>query len=252
MPQPLIPDESFPPPRNAPCFCGSGKRFKHCCGDHAPHRAPPHGVRIVEGFLSTQQCEQLSNLADDTAGKRFTLPDGTGGRVYDEQRVTEWVDFRDSHQQLLDDVVARAFAEQIIPAEGRPIDWYEEPQLLRYTSGGYYLHHSDAYQLVPERRAWQKIVDRDISVLIYVNDEYDGGELEFKRLFFSLRPRAGMLVWFPSDVRYEHMAKPVTAGRRSVIVSWAAASGVERVQSERANRVILWPSREKQIRPGQA
>lgn len=249
MPQPLFPDESFPPPRNAPCFCGSGERFKRCCGSQEPDRAPPHGVNIVKEFLSLEECAELIGLADDTPGKRFTLPDEKGGRVYDEQRVTEWVDFRDSHQQVLDNVVARAFGEQIIPAEDRQIDWYEEPQLLRYKAGGYYLHHSDAYQLIPDQRAWRKIVDRDISVLIYVNDGYEGGELDFKRLFYKLRPRAGMLVWFPSDVRYEHMALPVTAGSRSVIVSWAAVSGVERVQDERANRVILWPSREKQIRP---
>ena len=51
-----------------------------------------------------------------------------------------------------------------------------------------------------------------------------------------------MLVWFPSDVRYEHMAKPVTRGRRYSLASWAAVSGVERVQSERAKRSILWDS----------
>jgi predicted 2-oxoglutarate/Fe(II)-dependent dioxygenase YbiX len=247
MPHPLVPDNSFPPARNAPCFCGSGERFKRCCGNQASERKPPFGVQIIDQFLSAQERASLLHLADATPGKPFTVPDGKGGRMHDEQRVTEWVDFRDSHQQLLDDVVARAFEQQIIPMEGRNIAWYEEPQLLRYTPGGYYLHHSDAYQLVPEQRAWRKVVDRDISVLIYLNDGYEGGELEFKRLFYRLRPRAGMLVWFPSDVRYEHMAKPVISGQRSVIVSWAAAAGIERVQPRPANRAIFWPNREKQV-----
>ena len=56
-----------------------------------------------------------------------------------------------------------------------------------------------------------------------------------------------MLVWFPSDVRYEHMAKLVTQGYRYTIVSWAAASGVERVQAERAARSIAWDTREKKL-----
>jgi predicted 2-oxoglutarate/Fe(II)-dependent dioxygenase YbiX len=88
-------------------------------------------------------------------------------------------------------------------------------------------------------------VDRDISLLIYLNDEYDGGELDFKRLSYTLRPQAGMLVWFPSDIRYEHMAKLVTRGCRYALVSWAAASGVERVQDARAKRTIWWQTREK-------
>jgi len=184
-------------------------------------------------------------LADATGGKPFTSPDREGNRTLDEHRATEWIDFRDSEQQLLDDVVARAFEDHIIARTGQSIDWYEEPQLLRYPPGGYYLHHSDAYLFVTAQKAWRKAVDRDISVLIYLNDEYDGGKLEFKRLFYTLRPRAGMLVWFPSDVRYEHMAKPVISGCRYALVSWAAASGVERVQSKRAKRSILWDTREK-------
>jgi hypothetical protein len=52
-----------------------------------------------------------------------------------------------------------------------------------------------------------------------------------------------MLVWFPSDFRYMHMAKLVTSGRRYVIVSWAAASGVERVQLERPRGAIPYVDR---------
>ena len=77
-------------------------------------------------------------------------------------------------------------------------------------------------------------------MLVYLNDDYEGGELDFKRLSYALKPKAGMLVWFPSDVRYEHMAMPVLSGRRYSLASWAALEGVERVQAERAKRSILW------------
>jgi len=42
----------------------------------------------------------------------------------------------------------------------------------------------------------------------------------------------------------------VTSGRRYAIVSWAASSGVERVQREPPNRSINWTTREKYIRKG--
>lgn len=240
MTHPLIPDDSFPPGRNDLCFCGSAERFKRCCGTRARERSPPYGIGLVEGFLDHRECRALVELADGIAGKRFTLPDGHGGRKLDDQRVTEWVDMRDSHQALLNGIVARAFEEHIVPSTGRRIDWYEEAELLRYAPGGYYLHHSDAYLFDPEHKGWRKVVDRDISVLIYVNDGYQGGELEFKRLSYTVRPREGLLVWFPSDVRYEHMAKPLRSGRRYVLVSWAAATGVERVQARPARGAIMW------------
>lgn len=179
-------------------------------------------------------------MADAMNGYRFTAVDQDGRRIPDPHRVTEWVDFRDSQQQRLDDLVRRAFEDHVIPRTGQQIEWFEQPEVLRYGPGGYYKHHADAYHLVPEQRAWKKAVDRDISILIYLNDDYVGGELDFKRLCYTLRPKAGMLVWFPSDVRYEHMAKPVISGRRYSLASWAAAAAVERVQAERAKRSILW------------
>jgi predicted 2-oxoglutarate/Fe(II)-dependent dioxygenase YbiX len=209
-------------------------------------RPPPHGIGVVESFLAPEECRKLVKLADSLRGERFMVLDRARNlvRTLDNTRVAERVSFGDS-QHLLDDVVARAFEEQILPRTGQRIDWYEEPQLLRYTSGGFYLYHSDAYDYVVEHRAWRKAVDRDISLLLYLNDEYEGGELEFKRLSYTMRPRAGMLVWFPSDVRYEHMAKVVTRGCRYALVSWSAVSGVERVQPERANRAICWETRQK-------
>ncbi len=248
MPHPLIRDDSFPPGRNTPCFCGSGKRFKRCCGAQSAERSPPHGIDIVEDFLSREECRELVSMAEALEGRRFQVRDRARKleAVPDPTRVAEWMVLGES-QHVLDDVVARAFEERIIPGSGQAIEWYEEPQLLRYTTGGYYQYHADAYHLVPEARAWRKAVDRDISLLLYLNDEYEGGALHFKRLSWTLRPRAGMLVWFPSDVRYEHMAKLVTKGYRYTIVSWAAASGVERVQAERAMRSIAWDSREKKL-----
>jgi len=245
VPYPLIPDDSFPPLRNEPCFCGSGQRFKRCCGNQSSDRSPPHGVGIVEGFLSPQECSDLVRTADGMVGHRFTAEDKDGNRILDPNRATEWVDFRHTQQQVLDDIVYRALDEHIIPGTGQSIEWYEQPEVLRYGPGDFYRHHADAYHLVPKQHAWRRAVDRDTSLLIYLNDEFEGGDLNFKRLFYTLRPKAGMLVWFPSDVRYEHMAKPVVSGRRYSLVSWAAAVGIERVQAKRAKRAIMWQSRTK-------
>ena len=246
----LIPDKAFPPGRNEPCFCGNGKRFKHCCGMNSIDRSPPHGIGIKENFLSTTECAELVTNAGLLQGNRFTVRDSAYNLTTtpDPHRVCEMVQLGET-QQILDDIVARAFAEQVLPVTGMNIDWYEEPQLLRYTAGGFYQYHVDGYDLAPGVNAWRKSIDRDISILIYLNDDFTGGDLEFKRFSYFLKPRTGMLVWFPSDMRYEHMARPVKNGCRYVIVSWASASGVDKVHAERAYGSILWPSREKKPKP---
>ncbi|MDX1561370.1 MAG: SEC-C metal-binding domain-containing protein, partial [Gammaproteobacteria bacterium] len=97
-----IPDRSFPPARNEPCFCGSGERFKRCCGSQAPDRLPPHGVGVVENFLAPRQCDELVRTVDSMPGYRFLAVDKSGNRVPDPHRATEWVDFRETRQGLLD------------------------------------------------------------------------------------------------------------------------------------------------------
>ena len=242
---PLIPENSFPPARNDTCYCGSNIRFKHCCGDISEPRKPPHGIEIIEGFLSPQECSEVITLAQSKEDMPFQARHPITGEVsLDSTRVCSRVQMGE-HQNILDNLVARAFEQEIIPRSDQPIEWYEEPQLLHYLAGGFYYYHCDNAYLVPRENAWRKAVDRDISLLIYLTDDFEGGELHFKRLNYSLKPKAGMLVWFPSDMRFEHMAKPVTRGNRLAIVSWAAAKGVERVQDERALRAIDWTSREK-------
>jgi len=194
MPHPLIPDDSFPPGRNEPCICGSGERFKHCCGVRAAERLPPHGLGIMEGFLSPEECQEFVALANSMQGERFKLRDLDWNLTseLDPTRVCELMQLGDS-QKLLDELVARAFAEQVLPHTGQVIDWYEEP-------GGFYQYHVDAYDPVPNGKAWRKAIDRDISMLIYLNDNFGGGELEFKRgvqtllIFFTAEGRHAGLV----------------------------------------------------------
>lgn len=242
----LFPDSGFPPGRNDPCYCGSGERYKRCCGTMGPDRPVPFGIGVRENFLTHEECQTLIALIDSKEAVPYKArdPNQNMALILDPSRVCSWARMDDS-QQVLDDLVAKAFEEVIIPVTGVEIAFYEQPQLLRYEPGGFYKYHIDAGHRVPEKQAWCKAVDRDISLLIYLRDDFTGGELHFNRLDYNLTPKAGMLVWFPSDARFEHMAKPVITGSRYAVVSWGAAKDVERVQDERAKNTIDWITREK-------
>lgn len=56
---------------------------------------------------------------------------------------------------------------------------------------------------------------RTVSAVMYLNDNYDGGELRFSRLDnFTIKPEIGDLAVFPSSYLYEHESKPVTRGTK--------------------------------------
>jgi predicted 2-oxoglutarate/Fe(II)-dependent dioxygenase YbiX len=112
---------------------------------------------------------------------------------------------------------------------GDSVEWFEAPSILRYEPGGFFLAHADSCLLDPANNNWFKVKDRDLSLLIYLNEDFTGGGLSFVNFNFHLRPRTGDMLVFPSDNRYAHQAEIVKSGFRYVIVSWAALRGSQKV-----------------------
>jgi predicted 2-oxoglutarate/Fe(II)-dependent dioxygenase YbiX len=51
-------------------------------------------------------------------------------------------------------------------------------------------------------------------VVIYVNENYSGGELYYAKLGLEIKPKRGMLVIHSAASMYEHGVREVTAGVR--------------------------------------
>lgn len=236
--------DDFQPSRNEKCFCNSGQRFKNCCGSSAPDRPPPHGIVVIENYLSAEQCAELVALANQSTHEPLTtvsLEDSTPDEIVrkpHEGRVTDLVDLGDA-QSRLNSVIQDCFTQTIAPALGGEFSWFEKPQLLRYTSGSFYLSHSDSENYILEMEKWRKDLDRDISLLVYLSDDFEGGKIHFENFGYKIKPKAGMLVYFPSDNRYLHTAEEVTGGLRYAIVSWAALEGVQRVRNAPPDVAII-------------
>ena len=54
------------------------------------------------------------------------------------------------------------------------------------------------------------------SLVTYINDDYEGGELVFPNQDVKLKPKAGSLVMFPSQKPYIHQALPITSGNKYI------------------------------------
>jgi hypothetical protein len=88
---------------------------------------------------------------------------------------------------------------------------YHEPyQALKYRSGEFYKAHYDG----------GTESGRSISAVVYLNDDYEGGEIEFPNFKIKLKPEKGMLILFPSNYAYAHIAHPVTKGTKYSLVTW--------------------------------
>ena len=87
--------------------------------------------------------------------------------------------------------------------------YWEAFNFVRYKPGQHFGEHHDhgfSYNCVT-------------SLVTYLNDDYDGGELKFRLQGYEYKPSAGDVVIFPSNYMYPHQAMPVISGTKYAIVT---------------------------------
>jgi hypothetical protein len=86
----------------------------------------------------------------------------------------------------------------------------ESINLLRYQTGQEFKSHYDG----------STISKRAVSPILYINDDYTGGEIEFTNFNIKIKPKAGTLMVFPANYAYTHIAHPVKTGTKYALVTW--------------------------------
>jgi hypothetical protein len=92
---------------------------------------------------------------------------------------------------------------------GVGISYYESFNFVKYEGAGKHFNihadHGPAYVTT-------------VSVVAYLNDDYDGGELYFPRFDLTIKPKQGDVVVFPSTYIYEHASLPMKSGTKYSVV----------------------------------
>lgn len=82
------------------------------------------------------------------------------------------------------------------------MEYMEVINYVRYTTGQHFNVHTDhgfSYNCT-------------VSSVMYLNDNYEGGELYFPLLDIKIKPEYGDIVFFPSTYIYAHASMPITSG----------------------------------------
>jgi Rps23 Pro-64 3,4-dihydroxylase Tpa1-like proline 4-hydroxylase len=82
--------------------------------------------------------------------------------------------------------------------------------ILRYGKGQHFVDHIDDFPGI----------NRRVSSVYYLNDNFTGGAIYFPRFGISYQPVANQLLLFPSTYTYNHSVSPVEEGTRYSVVSW--------------------------------
>jgi len=181
------------------------------------------GLKDIQEHMDASAKEDLSVFDPDKSNETGE----THWRVDKRVRDTQIVDLGPLFPKI-EELMKNIVKEVINPFYEIEIHQSEVPQLLSYGPGGHYQPHIDGESMwrTPEgEMIWKKSVDRDISMVLFINDGYEGGDFVFPDLGVRVRPEPGMLVAFPSNHHYKHGVEPVTKGIRYSMVCWAEAKG---------------------------
>lgn len=86
----------------------------------------------------------------------------------------------------------------------------KSPLILReYNVGSKMFEHSDIYSYVTKD---SKSITPSLTAILYLNDDYEGGEINFVHDDLCIKPKAGSMVVFPSSKQHEVLE--ITNGNR--------------------------------------
>jgi prolyl 4-hydroxylase len=170
-------------------------------------------------FLTPDACSVIIEAAKPELEKLKTLgKKQTGGRIGDGTWLSE------------DDCdIVITIREAIAEMSGLPIENQEGFHVIRYSPGGKYDAHYDYFE--PGKDYYKRVMkyggQRVQTWIMYLNDEFGGGETDFPEENVTVVPELGMLVGWnnidgPGKLNHKskHAGLPVTYGEKWIAVIW--------------------------------
>lgn len=133
-----------------------------------------------------------------------------------------------TEQELMD--LIPLFQKATEDAMGRPVKC-ATIHAQRWNPGSFAPFHSDNSDLEGTPSAW--LNNKFVSIL-YMNNDYEGGTLDFRDHNLSLKPDAGSLLVFPGGIDNVHGVSEVKSGLRYTILAFWDYAEVEYSEEKKA------------------
>jgi hypothetical protein len=163
------------------------------------------------GFLTPAECTLLAETAEALAATQHAediKDDFWKGRILYfrdilHARPGAAALMRDAQRRVTERL--RSFYELAVPV------FADTVQLVRWRTGMHMPTHADRAN--PDGRP-HGMPFRDFASIVYLNEDYLGGELYFPRLDLTVKPATGMLLAFTGGWHHEHGVTKVLSGER--------------------------------------
>lgn len=182
-------------------------------------------IRTIPGFASPALCDWLIDRARHRLSPARVYDPATGAGVRRLDRNNTEADF----DIVQTDIVLALLRARMASATGLPPAVMELARVLHYDEGQTFAAHVD--YLDPAAPGLAAEIDahgqRLVTVLLYLNDDFDGGATAFPAIGLHHRARRGDALMFANvdraghvDPKTVHAGLPPSRGRKWVLSQW--------------------------------
>jgi hypothetical protein len=182
-------------------------------------------LRVFRGFASAGECAWILEQLGNSLGPAMVWDEATGRGRPDPVRSNSALEL--ALPQM--DVVLAVIRARIAAATGLPEAIFEVPQLMRYRPGEEFRPHHDALDPAQPGTAadLRRRGQRMGTFLLYLNEDYEGGETDFPAAGLSFRGRTGDALFFANVTREGqldplslHAGRPPASGEKWILSQW--------------------------------
>jgi hypothetical protein len=164
-------------------------------------------IKYIEGFMPADIALKISDYA-----KTYTddfLEYGNGEKEFTVHTHNE-IASRDKEVLFLMQEYARKVYDFVLSNYQGPFQDFidEKTHIAKFVAGKGMHEHFDSSR------------PNDIATLIYLNDDYIGGDIYFPKYEISYKPKPGDLLCFPDNPDYVHGVKVIDLGTRYTAPRW--------------------------------
>lgn len=177
----------------------------------------PH-VELFEGFMTKAECDYLIKAAAPMLEPSVVVDPNSGRQIPNPGRTSEAAGF----SWPLENPAIHAFNRRIAALSSTDVGQGEPLQVLRYRPGQEYKPHFDAIPGFDNQRI--------LTVLVYLNQGYKGGETLFATPGLKVKGKPGDAILFRNvtaegrpDRNARHAGLPVRRGEKLIASKWVRA-----------------------------
>ena len=162
----------------------------------------PDNIKIFNNYFSKEECEHIIKLIKDTqtSNNRPLQPD-TSGKATLSLLYYDSLDYSERYIPEIHSLIEKNYGVKLKPRHSRFAQW---------------VHNNSPMVPIDDMGSQDK---NHMAGWIYLNDDYEGGDLSFIHQGVSFKPNTGDLILFPGNIHYMYHVAPAN-GSRYIMPVW--------------------------------